>query len=200
MAFFGYIGEKECQSWQGKTPFLPAFSFYERHEAAPMSARPEDMINAVGQLNMNDDRVIRSLMSLRRLPTSIAAFITRRPNDPTVEQFSLNDFTPLYQDSHELSLGLAGQFWRPGMSVAKIADAHQFLAFDDRHAVKLVVRFQAIEQPDGKHVLRTETFIFCPNRGTKLMLAAYWAAIRPASGWIRLRMLALVERHLAPGS
>lgn len=199
MAFFGYIGAKEYQSWQGKTPFLPAFSFYERHESAPMSARPEDMINAVGQLNMNDDRVIRSLMSLRRLPTSIAAFITRHRSDTTAELFGLNDFTPLHQDARELSLGLAGQFWRPGMGVATITDAHQFLAFDDPHAVKLVVRFQAIEQPGGKHVLRTETFIFCPNRRTTLALAPYWAAIRPASGWIRRRMLALVQRHLAPG-
>ena len=68
---------------------------------------------------------------------------------------------------------------------------------DDPQAVKLMLPFEVIPQPQDRHRLKTETFIHCPTPGVKARFGCYWAAIRPASGVIRRGTLLLVQRHLA---
>lgn len=191
MGFLGFISQRACRRWQDASPFLPVFSFYERHQSAPIDAAPQAIIHAVQTLDVLEDPLIRRLMALRQLPERL-----RRRAAP-VRPFGFDSFTPLHQDSHELSLGLVGRFWRPTMALPRPEDAGQFLQFADPGAAKLVLRFKVVSDPAGQTRLRTETFIYCPTPQVKARLACYWLLIRPASGWIRRRTLSAVRRKLA---
>jgi hypothetical protein len=76
-----------------------------------------------------------------------------------------------------------------------VADVAAFMTFNDPRVARLVLRFQVIEQPQGAPALRTETFVFCPNARTRWLFTPYWLAIRLASGWIRRRTLATIQRQ-----
>ncbi|MCA4822134.1 MAG: hypothetical protein KJJ56_01845 [Serratia rubidaea] len=191
MAWLGFINARACRHWQDASPFLPAFSFYERHQSAPIDAAPQAIIHAVQALDMQEDPLIRRLLALRQLPDRLR----RRAKPP--RPFGFDSFTPLHQDSHELSLGLAGRFWRPTLVLPRPEDARQFLLFADPDAAKLVLRFKVVADQIGQTRLRTETFVYCPTPQVKARFACYWLLIRPASGWIRRRTLSAVRRKLA---
>jgi len=63
-------------------------------------------------------------------------------------------------------------------------------------SAKLLLRYRVTEIKQGQHELRTETFIYCPDRATKLKMTAYWLAIRAGSGWIRKRTLMAVQSSI----
>ncbi len=54
MALLGFVNEQECRRWQGASPYLPAFSFYEKHQSHPIDASPEAIIQAVLALDMEE--------------------------------------------------------------------------------------------------------------------------------------------------
>lgn len=57
MAFLGFVSERECQRWEGAPPYIPAFSFHEKHQSAPINATPEAIIQAVLALDMAEDPI-----------------------------------------------------------------------------------------------------------------------------------------------
>ncbi|MDW5498439.1 hypothetical protein R6Y99_01330 [Pseudomonas lundensis] len=199
MAFLGFVSERECQHWQGAPPYLPAFSFYEKHQSDPINAPPEAIIQAVLSLDMAEDPIIRRLLMLRQWPGKLRLRATHPENTTPTAVFGFNTFTLLHQDSHEVSMGLAGRFWRPMMGVTKLANAQEFEHFNDPDAAKLVLRFNVTQDSAGLATLSTETFVWCPTPQVKARFACYWAAIRPASGWIRRRTLFSVQQKLAMG-
>ncbi|MFJ2358752.1 hypothetical protein [Pseudomonas fluorescens] len=193
----GIIGRKDNLLWEYPSPFLPLFQFHERHESGPIRAQPEAIIAAVCALNMRDDRVVDALLSLRELPGKIL----RTFGDRTVPQepapFGFDAFTLLERTSTEVSLGLAGRFWRPDLKTGHIADAQAFKVLDDPHVAKLLLRFQVVEHPQGMRTLRTETFVYCATTRSKMLFTPYWLLIRLASGWIRRRNLAAIQRQFS---
>jgi len=195
MTILGFVSEEECQGWRGGTPYLPSFSFYEKHESAPFNAPAVDIIRAVKEIDMLEDPVIARLHAIRQFPERLVETLFSQ-SKPEKESFGFHTFIPLYEDSHEISKGLAGRFWRLDMGIIQGLDDKTFIALNDSQAAKLVLRFLVIEHPNGLRSLRTETFIYCPNSRIKRWFACYWGAIRPASGWIRMRMLDTIRHKL----
>ncbi|WP_261288482.1 hypothetical protein [Serratia fonticola] len=196
MALLGFVSEQECRRWQGATPYLPTFSFYEKHQSPPIDASPEAIIQAVLALDMEEDPFIRRLLMLRQLPGRLRQRYFGTRQTPTAP-FGFDTFTLLQQNSHEVSFGLAGRFWRPELGVRKLESADEFHHFTDPTAAKLVLRFMVVPDNTGHARLRTETFVCCPTPRVKALFACYWALIRPASGWIRRRTLLYVQRKLS---
>ena len=197
MAFLGYVSKRECQQQEGATPYLPSFSFYEKHLSPPVDGSPEAIIQAVLALDMEEDPVIRRLLSLRQLPRRLRRAFSKAESVDPADSFGFGSFTPLHQSSYEVSFGLAGRFWRPLLGVECLADAEAFHRFTDPNAAKLVLRFDVTKESSGAAVLRTETFVYCPTPRVKVLFGLYWMLIRPASGWIRRRTLLSVKRKLA---
>ena len=52
-----------------------------------------------------------------------------------------------------------------------------------------------LTERDGWTTLTTRTRVFCPDRATRRRMLPYWTIIRPASGFIRGRMLRQVKRR-----
>ncbi|HCK00498.1 MAG TPA: hypothetical protein DHV72_10780 [Serratia grimesii] len=197
MAFLGFVSERECQRWEGASPYLPAFSFYEKHQSEPINASPEAIIQAVRSLDMTEDPIIRRLLMLRQLPGKLRQLLSKTKNIEPSAAFGFDTFTLLQHDSHEVSLGLTGRFWRPMLDVEKLETAEEFHRFSKPDAAKLVLRFSVTQDSSGLATLCTETFVWCPTPQVKVRFACYWAAIRPASGWIRRRTLLAVQQKLA---
>lgn len=197
MAFLGFVSERECQRWEGASPHLPAFSFYEKHQSEPINASPEAIIQAVLSLDMTEDPIIRRLLMLRQLPGKLRQLLSKTKNIEPSAAFGFDTFTLLQHDSHEVSLGLTGRFWRPMLDVEKLETAEEFHRFSKPDAAKLVLRFSVTQESSGLATLCTETFVWCPTPQVKARFACYWAAIRPASGWIRRRTLLAMQQKLA---
>jgi hypothetical protein len=177
--------------------FIPSCDFYEAHRSKPISAKNSDIIAAVSALDMRADVVADLLLKMRELPSRMSRLRITGPHDRSMPLFGFESFVTLHRDDDELSLGLIGRFWRPDFGLVPVRDVDEFMRHADRKDAKLVLQFRAVEAPQCGYCLEIKTFVYCPNRSTKLLFIPYWLVIRLASGWIRKRTLSAVERALA---
>ncbi|PHM24734.1 hypothetical protein [Xenorhabdus ehlersii] len=193
MTFLGIVNSKEYKTWKHPTPFLPYFHFHEIHESESIKIPAKEIIQAVKDFEMTDDLFIKTLSKIRNMPTYLINKLGRKNNN---QEFGLKTFTPLNENSHEISMGLTGRFWQMDLGIIHQADLESFINFDDHKSAKLVLRFLVREHLNGYHSLVTETFIFCPNDNVKKKFTFYWFIIRPASGFIRKRALSVIIKKL----
>ncbi len=188
----GFVTSKTLAQWQDTPVFLPQFQFYEQHQVVIKTYSPERILPLVAEFDIQQDAVIRLLMSVRQLPQKIL----RNKQPQAVNRFGLNSFTLLQKSSSELCYGLRGQFWRADFGLENVPDTDAYMAPVAAGSAKLLLRYRVKEIKQGQHELRTETFIYCPDRATKLKMTAYWLAIRAGSGWIRKRTLMAVQSSI----
>ncbi len=188
----GFVTSKTLAQWQDTPVFLPQFQFYEQHQVVIKTYSPERILPLVAEFGIQQDAVIRLLMSVRQLPQKILC--NKQPQ--AVNRFGLNSFTLLQKSASELCYGLRGQFWRADFGLENVPDTDAYMAPVAAGSAKLLLRYRVTEIKHGQHELRTETFIYCPDRATKLKMTAYWLAIRAGSGWIRKRTLMAVQSSI----
>lgn len=197
MRILGILSEQESRDPGRLPPFLPACHFYECHQSAPIYAAPNAILDAVAAYDMRSDRLSHLFMTLRELPGKCLPR-HRLPPDAQ-ETFGLQTFTLLDRQSDRLTYGLTGRFWRPDMGIIPLRDAEAFTAFHQPGVARLVLHFQLLAEGDAWR-LRTETFIYCPDNACRLKLLPYWLLIRAASGIIRRRTLAAIQRQFTATS
>lgn len=179
------------------TEYLDRVDFYEIHESEYLDASPEAITDAVMNYDMRSDWVADCFLSLRELPERFRIWFKKETGPVKFNSFGFQNFTLLFRSNEEVSLGLIGRFWRPDMGLLEISGSREFELYNDNKAAKLVLRFHVVERSNGKRMLRTETFVYCPSRLTKLLFTPYWLVIRIASGWIRTRTLKLIKLSLS---
>lgn len=188
----GFVTSKALAQWQDIPVFLPQFHFYEKHQTVIKTNSPERILPLVAEFDIRQDAVIRLLMSVRQLPQKF-----RRNKHPlAAHSFGLNSFTLLEKSVSELCYGLQGQFWRADFGLENVPDSDAYQASTTPGCAKLLLRYRVTEIKEGQYELRTETFIYCPDRTTRLKMTAYWLAIRVGSGWIRKRTLRAVQSSI----
>lgn len=188
----GFVTRRALAQWQNIPIFLPQFQFYEKHQTVVKTHSPEKILPLIAEFDIQQDAVIRLLMSVRQIPQKF-----RRNKPPqTVNSFGLNSFTLLEKTSSELCYGLRGQFWRADFGLETVPDSDAYLSPIAPGSAKLLLRYRVTEISEGQHELRTETFVYCPDRATQLKMTAYWLAIRAGSGWIRKRTLMAVQSSI----
>lgn len=184
----GFVRSNDLSNWQNAPAFLPQFQFYERHRTTVHTDSPDKILPIIARFDIQQDAVVKTLMSVRQLP--------QRLRQKPVTPFGLHSFTLLENTAHKLCYGLRGQFWRADFGLEEIPDSHAYGAPLPPGNAKLLLRYQVRQLNTGSYELCTETFIHCPDRGTRLKMAGYWLAIRAGSGWIRQRTLKAVKREL----
>lgn len=188
----GFVTRKALASWQDIPAFLPQFQFHEKHRAVIHTTRAENILPLIAKFDVQQDPVIRLLMSLRKFPQKFL----RNQQANAIDNFGLHSFTLLKSSASELCYGLRGQFWRAGFGLENVPDAGAFQAPAAPGSAKLLLRYRVTELAPGQHQLCTETFIHCPDKSTRLKMTAYWLAIRAGSGWIRKRTLEAVKANI----
>lgn len=168
--------------------YMPAYQFHETH-ARRIAAVPGAILAGVTAYRAESDWFFRLMSGVRALPARLLT-----PRNGQREPFGLHAFTLLEQTESEIVYGLIGRFWKPDYGLAAIADGAAFHAFNTDNAAKLVLAFWTQPEPDGRTRLVTETRVWCPSRAVRLTFTPYWLLIRPASGFIRHRMLAAIAR------
>ena len=173
--------------------FLPRYQFFESHEGS-VAAPPKPVLDAAATLEDRDDALVRALLTLRELPARIAGALGLPGALKDEPRFGIKNFTLLARDETSLVLGLVGRFWRPSFGLLPIADAQEFLAFEQGGVARLVMSFSATPDGAGGVRLITQTRVYCPDRASLAAFTPYWLLIRGASGLIRRRMLAAIRR------
>lgn len=173
--------------------YLPQYQFAERHERY-ISATPARVLELITRPEVVDDPITRHLIAVRELPGRLAGLLGLRGMAREGSAFSLSDFTYLGRDGdHEVAFGLAGRFWRMDYGLVVIENAQAFDSLATPGLAKLVMNFTAVAQGNGTQ-LATHTRIYCGDIASERRFRAYWLLIRPASGLIRQRLLARVQR------
>lgn len=188
----GFVTRNALANWQDVPVFLPQFQFHEKHRAVIHTPCPDAILPLIANFDIQQDAVIRRLMALRKIPLKIL----RNKQAQAAGDFGLHSFTLLKSSASELCYGLRGQFWRADFGLENVPDARAYQAPVSPGSAKLLLRYRVTELAPGQHELCTETFIYCPDRSTRLKMAAYWLAIRAGSGWIRRRTLDAVKSTL----
>ena len=185
----GFVTRKALASWQDIPVFLPQFQFHEKHQTVIKTHSPEKILPLIAEFDIQQDTVIRLLMSLRQLPQKFR----RNKQTQAVNSFGLDSFTLLEKSVSEICYGLRGQFWHADFGLENVPDTDAYLEPVMQGSAKLLLRYRVKKVKEGQYELQTETFVYCPDRATQLKMAAYWLAIRVGSGWIRKRMLMAVK-------
>ncbi|ORM61824.1 hypothetical protein PRCB_00110 [Pantoea rodasii] len=188
----GFVTRKALAGWQDVPAFLPQFQFYEKHQTVIRTSSPEKILPLIAEFDIQQDVVIRLLMSVRQLPQKFR----HNQQSQAANSFGLHSFTLLEKSASALCYGLCGQFWRADFGLENVPDANAYMAASAPGSAKLLLRYQVAERMEGQYELCTETFIYCPDRATHLKMAAYWLAIRAGSGWIRKRTLRAVQSNI----
>jgi len=119
---------------------------------------------------------------------------------PLLESMRRDRFLPLDEVAgEEIVLGLIGQFWKlDGGTDVSVADAAEFVAFDQPGYVKVAVNFRGQATPTGC-TLSTETRCRATDPAAARRFALYWALIGWGSKLIRWEILAAVRRRADSG-
>jgi len=64
----GFVTSRALTQWQNIPIFLPQFQFYEKHQAVIKTYSPEKILPLVAGFDIQQDAVIRLLMSVRQIP------------------------------------------------------------------------------------------------------------------------------------
>jgi hypothetical protein len=171
--------------------FLPNHQFSERHQAT-VRCRPGELLDIIQNFQPPRDRAGDVAMFLRQVPAKLMHWATPS-RVPRPSPFTRANFTPLARDGDREIVGrLIGKFWRPDFGLLTVNGPSEFLTSNPPKTAKLVIGFLA--EPIGENtLLTTETRVYCPDRYSRLMFASYWLAIRPASGFLRRRMLRTIR-------
>ncbi|WP_172329833.1 hypothetical protein [Mangrovicoccus sp. HB161399] len=172
--------------------YLPEFHFRERHECR-VAASPAEVLAAALAADPQQDPLFRGAIALRELPGRLlaGAGAARAVGTP----FGLDRFALLgTEEGREAVFGLAGQFWRLDYGLAPIPDGAAFLGWKAPGTARLALNFRADAAGPGIARLVTETRVHCADAAARRAFAPYWHLIRPVSGLIRRRMLAMIAR------
>lgn len=173
--------------------------FHEAHQI-PVRAEGGQVLAAVAAMSGREDAVIRALIAMREWPGRMRQRLglgRGRVGAP----FGLADFVPLGGDGHSwCAFGLAGRFWQADYGLVALDSAEAFYRHAQPGVAKLVLLFHVRQTGAGQVMLTTETGIHCPDPQARRWMTAYWWLIRPASGWIRQRMLRQIRRQAERGA
>ncbi|HKZ21337.1 MAG TPA: hypothetical protein VJQ57_14655 [Acidimicrobiia bacterium] len=165
--------------------FAPVYDFDERH-ALLVRAGTVRAHESVSGVDLARSHVIRLLFRLRGLPG-------RGPL--TIRDLTRLGFVILDEDSGaEIVLGLIGRFWRLSGGLRRV-EGGDFATFSEPGYVKAVWNFRVEPAGPERSMVSTETRVIATDPAALRSFRRYWMLIRPFSGLIRRRALALIREE-----
>jgi hypothetical protein len=170
---------------------MPRYDVFERHRVA-VRAPSQATWDAIRGVDLRRSLTIRLLFALRGLPRLFGRRASFGPM--TLDGFVRGGFVVLAEEpGREVVLGVVGRFWRARGDLVRLAP-EDFRGFD-RPGYARAAWSISVRREGAVTVLATETRVVATDAAARRRLRAYWALIRPFSGWVRRRMLALAKAH-----
>lgn len=159
--------------------FLPRYHHNEIHGRI-VGAPIEATYDAARDLDFSSSWVIRALFALRRIKV---------PERTLNGMLASGGFAVIAEDPpNAFVVGLKSSgLWSVPVTAEDFSDpvgSGILVAFDFR-----------LREGVGHTEVITETRILCNGRLTRILFGAYWAAVRPFSGLVRLEMLRCLDRQ-----
>jgi hypothetical protein len=169
--------------------FAPTSNYRERH-ATPVRAGADRVYQSIESVDFAGSRLILLLLAARGMTG----------NGPlTLRGFTPFGFVILGENpGTEVVLGVTGRFWRPGGGIRRV-DRAEFADFSGPGLMKAVWNFHVEPVGPGSSVVATETRIIATDIRALRSFRPYWLLVRPFSGLIRRRMLALIRADAEGG-
>ena len=141
-------------------------------------------------INLRSNLFISFFISLRTLfiknkDESLKSIFNLRKMDNFIKLGSI--------DYQEISLGMAGKFWKLNGGIIK-SNINQFSYLKEKDFAKLIWSFK-LEEFDGNTILYTETRVWCSSIKARLYFSIYWFFIYLISTYIRLYILKNVKKN-----
>lgn len=172
--------------------WLPGAQFRETHAMAVEGAAA-DILDAVEALDDKDDAVVRMMLQLREAPSRLLGKLGGRSGLTGKPRFGLHSFTRLERCDDVVAFGLAGRFWRLDFGLTELPTPQDFSQLNAPGVPRLVMIYAVGQNAEGEQHLLTHTAVHCPNTTSLILFAPYWFAIRLGSGFIRKRILKIVQ-------
>lgn len=173
--------------------YLPVFHYAEKHQVRDVVSTPALIFAAIHDYDDRRDPVLNTLLKLREAPSRLRARLVGDTAARERPRFGLENFHVLEQTPDEIAFGLMGRFWRADYGLTPIVDTASFTSHQAPGSAKLVMTYSLAPDGDGAFTIRTETRVWCQDTRSRLSFLPYWLMIRPASGWIRRRILAQLK-------
>lgn len=175
--------------------FMPEYQFRERH-AVRVHARPEAVMQALGQSTFGDMKSLGTLLKIR-------GAVLRHPaqgfgdlrDKRILDAFSEAGY--LF-DRSEGEIAILGAWNVQKQRRPDVRTPREFADCREPGTVKMAYAFQVADAGDGWSTISTETRVLALE-GVSNGMARYWRLIVPGSGLLRLQWLDGIKRR-AEGS
>ena len=141
------------------------------HHRRSAAAGPAALWNAAREVRLGDTRTLARLVRWRIPEVSDGQTFS--------ELFSHYPFTLLEEGDTWSVSGLCGQIWTPARDYARISDAEQFRAWDQRGTVRVLFAHWNEPGDDGRATLVSEARVDPVDPTARLRLKALWTVVGP---------------------
>jgi hypothetical protein len=174
--------------------FMPDYDVVERHNVV-IDAPAEMTYRAACNMNLQDSRIVRGLFQGRELifgsiPGRESAGLGMIARMKAIGWGQLAEIP-----GREIVMGAATQPWEANVVFRPILP-ERFVAFREKHFVKIAWTLRADPLTPASSVFRTETRVVACGAYAHYRFRPYWAYLSPGIVLIRLVMLRQLKRQL----
>lgn len=154
-----------------------------KYHSTEIRARPQDIYKAIETVDFYRSKVIKLLFTMRRLPDNMFS----------PEGFSKVGIMELEQIEGEESV--LGAIFNPlGFKPVQISP-REFIEFDKKGYVKVVMNFHVAGIDDSSSLLSTETRVRYTSPRAGIVFTLYWLLMNRFIGLVRVMMLGQIKRE-----
>lgn len=158
--------------------YLPVYDFNECH-AVEVTASPDGIYEKMILCDFKESILIRFLFRLRGIPKHLY----------TIAHLTNMGFTKLdEQPGHEILYGMVTASPMFNTCKSNITPS-EFIQDSDPATIKAVINFKLQGKSESRHIISTETRVWCGSKKMRSRFKYYWFFIKPFSQFIRRSML-----------
>lgn len=180
---------------------LPVYEFNDVNTIV-VRATLRAIMRAYSDVTLGEMTLLRPLFTLRALPARLTGH--ESPDDMPVDEpftrWSLAPGSPwalLGEDPHEIVIGAIGNFAQANIDFVPVANAGQFLEFDDPNYSKTVLGIRVVPggNPFSGYTVVAESRTHVPDDVQRRRFGRYWRVVRPFEAMMVRGALAAMKRR-----
>jgi len=172
---------------------MPEYEVVERHRS-PVGAPAEVTFAAATEMNLEDSRIVRTVLKVRELLLRARPAGNELPRGLLAKTKALGWGVLAEVPGREIVMGAVTQPWEPNV-VFRALSPEEFASFRDPAYVKIAWTLRADPVTAAKSIFRTETRVLACGPVSRSKFRKYWASLSPGIILIRLAMLGPLKRE-----
>ncbi|MEM6632471.1 MAG: hypothetical protein AAF694_22565 [Bacteroidota bacterium] len=182
-----------------KHPILPKKPDFDSglHEIL-IRAEPQQIFQAIEQLQVPDVPIMRSLFAIRSIPSMIVgkgSFFAKEEGATILQGMEKQGFRIIRKTKKELVFGIMGKPWKASNPEIYIPeDVSEYELDPPKGMLKAMGDFQIGERVGERYKLLHTTQVFTPDKKVKRKFTPYWFLIFPGAYLLRWAWLRAIKQ------